>query len=129
MAPNFKRTTLAHSRLSFLLNSNNMAWSFVGKYEQVNIAQNAIVFCDMYLQCAVNNWINRLSESQLNTDYSRKRIGSCQSKGLMRIKSVLVLTACDGQTNICQMAKEMSGTLTSISSLRFSFVNRSKQLI
>ena len=29
-------TTLAHSRLSLLLNNNNMAWSFVGKYEQVS---------------------------------------------------------------------------------------------
>ena len=26
---------LAHPRLSFLLNNNNMAWSFVGKLEQV----------------------------------------------------------------------------------------------
>ena len=42
---------------------------------------------------------------------------------------ILDLTACDGQTNICQMAKEMSGTLTSIPSMRLSFVNRSKQLI
>ena len=29
-------TTLAHSRLSLLLNNNNIAWSFVGKYEQVS---------------------------------------------------------------------------------------------
>ena len=29
MAPNFKTTTLAHSRLSLILNNNNMAWSFV----------------------------------------------------------------------------------------------------
>ena len=28
--------------------------------------------------------INKLSESQLNADYSLKRIGSCQSNGLMR---------------------------------------------
>ena len=35
-ATNFKTTTLAHSRLSLLLNNNNMAWSFVGKYEQVS---------------------------------------------------------------------------------------------
>ena len=34
--PNFKTTTLAHSRLSLLLNNNNIAWSFVGKYEQVS---------------------------------------------------------------------------------------------
>ena len=33
---NFETTTLAHSRLSLLLNNNNMAWSFVGKYEQVS---------------------------------------------------------------------------------------------
>ena len=32
----FKRTTLAHSRLSLLLNNNSMAWSFVGKYEQLS---------------------------------------------------------------------------------------------
>ena len=36
LAPNFKTTTLAHFRLSLLLNNHNMAWSFVGKYEQVN---------------------------------------------------------------------------------------------
>ena len=36
MAPNFKTTTFAHSRLSLILNNNNMAWSFVGKYEQVS---------------------------------------------------------------------------------------------
>ena len=36
MASNFKTTTLAHSRLSLLLNNNNMALSFVGKYEQVS---------------------------------------------------------------------------------------------
>ena len=29
-------TTLAHSRLSLLLNNKNMAWRFVGKYEQVS---------------------------------------------------------------------------------------------
>ena len=40
MAPNFKTTTLAHSRLSRLLNNRNMAWSFVGKYEQVIKAIN-----------------------------------------------------------------------------------------
>ena len=27
---------LAHPRLSFLLKNNNMAWSFVGKFEQVS---------------------------------------------------------------------------------------------
>ena len=36
MASNSKTTTLAHSRLSLLLNNNNMALSFVGKYEQVS---------------------------------------------------------------------------------------------
>ena len=36
LAPNFKTTTLAHFRLSLLLNNHNMAWSFVGKYEQVS---------------------------------------------------------------------------------------------
>ena len=36
MAPKFKTTTLAHLRLSLLLNNHNMAWSFVGKYEQVS---------------------------------------------------------------------------------------------
>ena len=36
MAPNFKTTTFAHSRLPLLLNNNNMARSFVGKYEQVS---------------------------------------------------------------------------------------------
>ena len=35
-APYFKTTTLAHSRLSLLLNNNNRAWSFVGKLEQVS---------------------------------------------------------------------------------------------
>ena len=35
-APNFKTTTLEHSRLSLLFNNNNMAWSFVAKYEQVS---------------------------------------------------------------------------------------------
>ena len=34
--PNFKTTTLAHSRLSLLLNNNNIAWSFAAKYEQVS---------------------------------------------------------------------------------------------
>ena len=36
MAPNFKTTTLAHYRLSLLSDNNNMAWSFVSKYEQVS---------------------------------------------------------------------------------------------
>ena len=36
VAPNFKTTTLAQSRLSLLLNNINMSWSFVGKYEQVS---------------------------------------------------------------------------------------------
>ena len=36
VAPNFKTTTLAHSRILLLSNDNNMAWSFVGKYEQVS---------------------------------------------------------------------------------------------
>ena len=41
MAPNFKKTTSAHSRLSLPLNNNNMARSFVGKYEQVSM-ENSI---------------------------------------------------------------------------------------
>ena len=36
MAPNFKTTTLAHSRLSLLLNNNNVARSFVGKHKQLS---------------------------------------------------------------------------------------------
>ena len=53
------------------------------------IAQNAIVLhCAMHTaQCAMHCAIivvnNQLSESQQNADYSSKRIGSCQSKGLM----------------------------------------------
>ena len=39
-----------------------------------------------FLNVRHNNSINKLSESQLSTDYSRKRIGSCQSDGLMRMK-------------------------------------------
>ena len=32
----FQKNNFAHSRLSLLLNNNSMAWSFVGKYEQVS---------------------------------------------------------------------------------------------
>ena len=76
-----------------------------------------------------NNWINKLSESQINTYFSRKRNGSCQSNGLMREVYQDDLTARDGKTDSCQMAKEINGTLASVLSLQFSFVNRSKQLI
>ena len=40
----------------------------------------SLIFCDNVFL----NRINKLPENQLNADYSRKRIGSYQSKGLMR---------------------------------------------
>ena len=41
-------------------------------------------YSNQFLNVRHNNCINKLSESQLNVDYSRKRIGSCQSNALMR---------------------------------------------
>ena len=52
---------------------------------------------------------------------------SCQSNGLMREvywNDQTDLAVRDGHANSWQMVKEMSGTLASVSSLRFSFVNR-----
>ena len=46
-----------------------------------------------------------------------------------RYMIVVGMTARNGQRNSSQIAKEMSGTLAFVSSLRFSFVNSSKQLI
>ena len=41
------------------------------------------IYSAQFLNVQHNNWINKFSEIQLNVDYSRTRIGSCQSKGLM----------------------------------------------
>ena len=61
----------------------------------------------MYLQCPVSqcaayNWINKLSESQLNVDYSRTRIGSCQSKGLM---CEVWISWCESEYGNCTLIK------------------------
>ena len=50
----------------------------------------------------------------------------------MRVPRYLIvvrMTASNGQRNSSQIAKERGGTLAFVSSLRFSFVNSSKQLI
>ena len=57
---------------------------------------------------------------------------SCQSNSLMHEvywNDQTDLTARDCHTNSWQMVKEMSGTLISVSSFGFSFVNRRKQLM
>ena len=55
-----------------------------------------------FLNVQHNNWINKLSESQLNADYSRTRIGSCQSKGLM---CEVWISWCESEYGNCTLIK------------------------